>query len=114
MSEQTLTGNTTIASGERILQHAPQIELRTLTAEESQSIERVCVNCAKWHIEYEQDFSEVTPGKGFSMWCEESVYNIDGGDIGSDEDFRDLILKARTCADFTPCTAAQKEALKRP
>ena len=111
--DQTLTGKATIASAERILQHGdkPQ-EPCPPTAEEAQSIERVCVNCARWHIYYEGNWSAETPGSGFSMWCEKSLYNIVGSEIEGDENFRGLILKARTCEHFTPCTAATKEAIR--
>lgn len=72
-------------------------------------MERVCVNCSKWHIEYEADWSEVTPGSGFSMWCEASHYSITGPQIGSEEHFRGLILTAQACQDFDPCTVKEKE-----
>ena len=77
-----------------------------------QQIERVCVNCSKWHIEYEADYSEVTLGSGFTMWCEAEHYSISGPEIRSEIHFRLLILKARTCEDFDACTMARKEAAR--
>lgn len=80
-------------------------------------MQRVCVNCQHWHVDYEGDYSDTTPGDGFTMWCDRKHYHIYGSGIESDEHFRSLILKAEKCEDFDGVTVQappQAEAPPRP
>lgn len=61
---------------------------------------RVCVLCKHWHCDYQGDYSELTPGRGFAMRCDKEHYYVTGYDLDDEDEFRSYILKARECPDF--------------
>lgn len=58
-----------------------------------------CVGCQHFHIELEGDFSDVTPGSGFQMYCMKDIYSLSGHDIDRRE-FEAALRNAETCGKF--------------
>lgn len=79
--------------------------------------EKLCVFCKHWEFNGgSPGYSEMTPGMNASMdcrkrkWADEKRRRWVGGfditDCMSEEDFRRLILKARTCPSYEPDNGA--------
>lgn len=60
---------------------------------------RVCILCKHWFLDYDEGYSEFTPGEGFVTECDKGHWSLVGPDINQRE-FRDNILAAETCLDY--------------
>lgn len=61
---------------------------------------RTCIECTQWNFDTGcSDYSDVTPGESWSMWCQKDHYHI-GGLITDQEDLRDALRTAENCKDF--------------
>ena len=68
-------------------------------------MEKLCVFCKHWEFEEgQQGFSEMTPGSNASMGCDKGHFGEDFCiyDIQGSSGFREIIIKAETCPDYTP------------
>jgi len=62
---------------------------------------QICVNCVHWEFHAgTPDWTERTPGEGWSMECKKKHYSIWGCDTTEDQ-FRKAMLTATDCDDFT-------------
>jgi len=59
---------------------------------------KTCITCKNWWIEFEQDWSDVTPGNGFSSECLRDHWYM-GPDIRRDA-YQKVLLTAETCDDY--------------
>lgn len=60
---------------------------------------RCCIECVHLRLQMtEPRYSEVTPGPEFRMWCEKDVWKFER--YGTEEEYRNCILAARTCDQF--------------
>lgn len=78
--------------------------------------EKLCVFCEYWHFDGgSPGYSELTPGTDASMDCAKGHWKqrgrrslwFDMTQVNGPEDFRALILKAATCADYSPSDKEQ-------
>lgn len=64
------------------------------------SVPKTCILCQHFHFDGgEPDYSEETPGTDWKCLCIKSHFHLDGYSA-CDDDFRDELLRAETCADF--------------
>lgn len=57
-----------------------------------------CVGCAHLVIEFEGDWSEVTPGAGFEISCNLGLFHF--GQNESQQAFEKAITTSKTCGKF--------------
>ena len=63
--------------------------------------EATCYICSQFNIDYESDWSDETPGNGFSMRCWKGHFQYDQGDLVDETiPWHATITKARDCEDF--------------
>ena len=62
--------------------------------------DRVCYDCEHCSVDYERDYSELTPGAGLTMSCDRNHWYIQGKDATRTA-LRSALVQARTCPDFT-------------
>lgn len=60
---------------------------------------KICVYCEHWYVRYEHDWSDVTPGEGFSTGCCKGLWWTNGYDM-SQKDFRQKLEVGLTCEQF--------------
>lgn len=64
------------------------------------SDENNCVNCIHWRWSSgHPDYSDMTPGTGWSSDCRKQHWSMDGWDV-SEQTFRENMRTARRCADY--------------
>ena len=59
---------------------------------------RYCITCKHWFIEFEEDWSDITPGNGFSSECFKGHWYI-GNDVTT-RDYKKAMMSAETCHDY--------------
>lgn len=66
-----------------------------------QDATKLCLFCRNFQFDGGgQYWSTLTPGWPASIACEERHFDVALYELGATEEFRALILKARTCPDF--------------
>jgi hypothetical protein len=60
---------------------------------------KVCILCKHWFLDYDEGYSEWTPGVGFYTECAKEHWVLTGPGTKQRE-FRDKILTAETCPDY--------------
>ena len=65
-------------------------------------IKKLCVVCENWYHEVEQDYSEYTPGAGYSECCLGGYWSLNERVFRdtSEYAYRKLIQSAESCPDF--------------
>jgi hypothetical protein len=67
-------------------------------------IERTCIECRWFDIDYEGDYSELTPGEGASITCLKFKWGMRNSDFNKDgtRRFRLAITMAEKCDEYSP------------
>lgn len=60
---------------------------------------RTCIMCRYWWIEFEADWSDITPGDGFSSGCNKDHWRTSDSGLSA-ESYRRFLLKAEECSDY--------------
>jgi len=59
---------------------------------------RLCIYCKHFNVEYEGDYSDVTPGAGFTMSCRDGKYSINNED--NVKSFRETLETGLKCDKY--------------
>lgn len=63
--------------------------------------EQLCLFCKRFTMVAEEpDWSDVTPGSNFEMYCSKNHWDFDTRKA-SEDDFRKTLLTAEDCKDYT-------------
>jgi len=62
-------------------------------------MQKECYRCKFFQIEYDRDWSEYTPGSGFSMMCLKGHWSF-SGETENISELRKCYDKAKNCPDF--------------
>jgi hypothetical protein len=58
-----------------------------------------CLSCAHCRVEYEEDYSDVTPGAGLILACSKNKWYVSGhSDLK--KDLKNATDMAETCSDY--------------
>ena len=60
---------------------------------------RTCIMCRYWWIEFEEDWSDITPGEGFSSGCNKAHWRTGKGELSASS-YRSFLLEAVECKDY--------------
>ena len=61
-----------------------------------------CIFCKHFNVSFEADWSDVTPGAGFTAKCLEEHWYIDG-QMSTEDEWRLRTSMAVGCEDWEPC-----------
>jgi hypothetical protein len=67
-----------------------------------------CLCCTHLMVEYEGDYSELTPGQGFFMTCCKGHFYV-SGQYDNKREYHENLLKAQGCPDFEALHSALAE-----
>lgn len=65
--------------------------------------DRTCLHCVHMELDYEADWSDITPGEGLTCKCNKGHWNLydwDGDHGFKRKNFRESIQAAPDCPDF--------------
>jgi hypothetical protein len=60
---------------------------------------KLCIYCKHWGVDFEGDWSEVTPGSGFTTRCQKGKWIVFGNDM-TEKEFRQRLEIGLSCDLF--------------